>query len=171
MQVAEEFPDHAVVNSAQLHGRSIGRGQILAELFQVAAVTSKSMRRGISHRLQILKEFFDGALHSVAAAQLCTSSLTSRTRFDRYRRLLFMLRLLPVATILDARPEDTAFGSLFHDKRRATFRARLRDRRIGRAEIAIGITVAAIENSVAPFGKTLRNFSLSAFRTLDSQRL
>src|SRR5438045_2537562 len=69
------------------------------------------------------------------------------SRFLSGRRLRVRNHGFPVATLLYASPHHPNFGLLLHDKRRAAFRARLRERHMRRGEVTIGIPRATVENS------------------------
>src|SRR6266853_1930936 len=104
-----------------------------------------------------------------------TSGLRANWRrgFFRLRRHRIGYHRFPVAAFLHTSAHDPDLGLLFHDERRATLRARLRQRHMWASVIAVRIPRAPIENAGTPAPALARaapphKFAFIAFRAFDA---
>src|SRR5258708_2112936 len=88
-------------------------------------------------------------------------------------RLSFGNKLLPITALFEARVDGADLGALLDDERRAALRARFGDGHVGRCEIAIRVTRAAVKHSWAATtalsgAATAHEFTFVAFRAFNA---
>src|SRR6266446_3007272 len=88
-------------------------------------------------------------------------------------RLCFGHKFLPIAALFEAGVHGADLGAFFDNERRAALRTRFRDGHVGRGEIAVRVTRAAVEDTWAPAATltgaaAAHKFAFIAFRTFDA---
>src|SRR6266481_3505467 len=176
VEMRYEFANHRVRNSSESGRPGSGRREIRDKLFEVPAIVQNRMRRGILHRLKVLKILRNRLNHSqpqlrgkrpeysIDAHKSAESKITGlflrcswsglcrhghRSFFRLRLRLSFGNQLLPIAAFLEAGVDGADLGPLLDDERRAALRARLGDGHVRGSEIAIRITGTTVENTRA----------------------